>query len=192
MQWQIHDRRTIYESWFVELHIARVELPDGRLIEHEVVSVPRDGAAVACVDLERGVLMIHRHRFITDQWGWELPGGLVDPGETPLEAARRECHEETGWRVDRLRHLTSMYPASGMSDQRYHVFLGEGARQVGRPTDPNEASEIAWRSFEQVTADLAAGAVPDGLAQLGLVLALTAVGRWPAPTDAAASPGVGR
>ena len=40
MQWTMHERRTIYASWFVEPHIQRLELPDGRMIDHELVSVP--------------------------------------------------------------------------------------------------------------------------------------------------------
>ncbi len=45
----------------------------------------------------RGVLLLWRHRFITDTWGWEIPAGGIDPGETPPDAAARETLEETGW-----------------------------------------------------------------------------------------------
>lgn len=177
MEWKIHGRRALYESWFVALDLVKVELPSGRVFEHEVVRVPRHSATVAAVDPDRGVLMIYRHRFITDRWGWEMPGGMVEPREDPETAARRECLEETGWSVDVVRQLTSMHPASGLSDQCFHLFLAEGASHVGPPTDPDEASKIAWRSFDEIEQDLVDGAIPDGLMQLGLTLVLGAVGR---------------
>ncbi len=179
MEWQVRSRRTLYRSWFVELHVDRVELPDGRIIDHEVVSVPRDGAATVAVDPDRGMLLIHRHRFITGVWGWEVPGGLVEPGEQPIEAAAREFVEETGWEPGPLEHLTSLYPASGLSDQRFHLFLAPGARHVGEPTEQNEASRIEWRSFEQVGADVRSGAIADGVAQFSVTLGLASVGRRP-------------
>ena len=50
-------------------------------------SLRRAAAAAVVRDPERGVLLIYRHRFITDSWGWEVPAGGVDPGETPEQAA---------------------------------------------------------------------------------------------------------
>ena len=49
------------------------------------------------VDPARGVLALWRHRFITDTWGWEIPAGRLEAGETAEQAARRETLEETGW-----------------------------------------------------------------------------------------------
>ncbi len=176
MKWDVGSRRTIYESWFVELHIDQVTLPDGRVVDHEVVSVPGGGASLAAIDPERGILMIYRHRFITDAWGWECPAGRIDDGESPAEAAARECLEETGWRPGPVHAMTAMNPCSGLSDQRYHLFRAESAVYVGEPSDPNEADKIEWRTFEQVRADLSSGAIPDGLAQFGVTLALASVG----------------
>jgi len=177
MRWDVLDRRTVYSSWFVELHVDRVHVPGGRVFDHEVVSVPCDGAAAVVTHPDNGVLMIYRHRFITDRWGWEIPGGMVDPGEEPVDAAARELREETGWTADDLRPLTTMHPSSGLSDQRFHLFLGSGAHRVGEPTDPSEASRVEWRSWGQVIADLRSGQVPDGLSQLGLMHAIALAGR---------------
>ena len=83
-----------------------------------------------------GLLLLWRHRFITDTWGWEIPAGRVDPGESPEQAARRETLEETGWRPGRLTPLVTYQPTNGLSDQRFNLFLADGAVHVGEPTDP--------------------------------------------------------
>ena len=70
-------------------------------------------AVAAVVNSEKQVLMMWRHRFITDSWAWELPMGLVEPDETPTEAAVREVLEETGWRTGEMRPLIYAQPAKG-------------------------------------------------------------------------------
>ena len=87
--WQRLSRRTVYSSWWVELHLDQMRLNDGRVIEHEVIHSPREASGVAVINSERGVLMIYRHRFIPDTWGWELPAGVIDPGEDATQAASR-------------------------------------------------------------------------------------------------------
>lgn len=59
-------------------------------------------AVAAVVDDQQRVLMMWRHRFITDTWAWELPMGLIEDGETPERAASGEVLAETGWQVESL------------------------------------------------------------------------------------------
>lgn len=175
--WERLGRRTVYSSWWVELHIDKMRLNDGRIIDHEVVSSPRDAAGVVVVDDDRGVLMIYRHRFIPDTWGWELPAGVVDPGETPIEAAARECVEEAGFEPGDLEHLSSWRPSSGFTDQQFHVFLARDGTDIGGPVEVNETLAVEWRSFEQIATDLSSGAIPDGFSQMGLIWAFSRLGR---------------
>lgn len=95
MKWTVHGRRTLYESDWVNLSLEDVELGDGRRLEHHVIRMPRQSVAVVVRDDAGRVLLLWRHRFITDTWGWEIPAGWADPGETAEEAARREVEEET-------------------------------------------------------------------------------------------------
>lgn len=170
MRWTVHGERTIYDSEWVCLTTVDVELPDGRRIDHHVVRVPHDAAATVVHDPERGILMMWRHRFITDAWGWEVPAGRVDPGETPAECAGREAEEETGWRPSGVELMATYHPTDGLSDQTFHVFRAEGATHTGPPTDITEADRIEWLPIEQVRRLIRGGEVRDGISLTALTL----------------------
>lgn len=177
-EWITHSTiREVYSNWWMTLRVDDVEKPDGSHTEHEVVIGP-DAAGLVVLHPERGVLMMWRHRFLPDTWGWEIPGGSVDPGEDPEAAACREFCEETGWRpVGPIRLLTTHHPSVGFVRQTFRIYLGADALHEGDPPDANEAARIEWRTPEQVAADIAAGEISDAFSQLGLVLALSAQGR---------------
>jgi 8-oxo-dGTP pyrophosphatase MutT (NUDIX family) len=171
MHWTVHGERSLYESDWINLRLADVELPDGTRIDYHVVRSPRAAASVVAFDPALGVLMIWRHRFITDTWGWETPAGAVDDGETPEEAAARETLEETGWRPGPLRRLGSYYPSNGRSDECFHVFLADGAVHVGEP-DPSETERVAWVPVDELKKHIAAGRVKDGFSLTSVLWAL--------------------
>lgn len=162
MRWRVHGERTVYESRWMRVAIADVELPDGTRIEHDVVRLPRPAAAAVVRDPDRGVLMLWRHRFITDSWSWELPGGEMDEGETPEDAASRETLEETGWRVREVRRLGSFHPLPGRVEQTFHVCTAAGAEHVGEPTDRHEAERVEWIAVEELPALIRNGEIRDG------------------------------
>lgn len=162
MEWTVHGWRSMYESDWVGMRQADVELPDGQRLWHHVAHYPAAAAAALIADGDRGVLMLWRHRFITDSWGFEIPGGRVDPGERPIEAAAREAEEETGWRPGPLTPLTRYHPSNGSSDQTFHVFMASEAAHVGEPSDPNEAERIEWVAVDRLRGLIADGQLTDG------------------------------
>jgi ADP-ribose pyrophosphatase len=98
--WTRHGERLVYDHRWVRVGLVDVERPGGWREDYHVVHL--DPVAVALVvDEHQRVLMLWRYRFPVDQWGYELPGGLVEPGETAAAAADRETLEETGWRAAR-------------------------------------------------------------------------------------------
>ena len=96
----------------------------------------------------RGVLLLRRHRFVTDTWGWEIPAGRVDPGETLEEAAGRESIEETGWRPLDLERLGFSHPTNGLMDQRFEYFVASrrGARRRVRAHRDGEHRVVRARA----------------------------------------------
>ncbi|MGH3715062.1 MAG: NUDIX hydrolase [Micromonosporaceae bacterium] len=149
-RWQTHGERTIYDSPWVRLVQVDVEPPDGKRWWHHVVRLQTVAVAIVLDDADR-VLLLYRHRFVTDSFGWELPGGIVGAGEDGAAAALRETEEETGWRpIGKPEHLVSFQPMPGMVDALHEVYVMRGAQHIGEPTDTEEAGHVEWLPLSEV------------------------------------------
>jgi 8-oxo-dGTP pyrophosphatase MutT (NUDIX family) len=136
--------------------------------------MPKPSATVVVVDGRQRVLLLWRHRFITDTWGWEVPAGWAEEGEDIAETARREVEEETGWRPGPLTALTSYFALPGISDQHFTVFRAAGATYLGKASDTSEAAHVKWVPMGEVAGLIAQGELTDGpsLTALSLAMAL--------------------
>ncbi|RZU51321.1 ADP-ribose pyrophosphatase YjhB (NUDIX family) [Krasilnikovia cinnamomea] len=158
-RWNVHGRTPLYESEWIKLYLTDVELPDGQRFEHHTVWMPTAAMTAVLNDELTHVLLLWRHRFVPDLWNWELPGGLVDEGEEPADAAAREIEEETGYRPRNIEHLVTFEPMIGMVNTPHHVFIARGAELVGEPTEKTEMQRMEWVPLMQVPALIAKGQV---------------------------------
>ena len=149
MRWTVHSEKPLYTDPWIDVRVADVELPDGHRFGHRLIRTP-GGAGAVVRDGQGNVLLLWRHRFITDTWTYEIPMGGVQEGENPEAAAAREVEEETGWRPGPLRPLVYTQPSHGLMDSEHHVFLADGAEHVGEPTDSWEAERIEWIALDRV------------------------------------------
>ncbi|HEX3997909.1 MAG TPA: NUDIX hydrolase [Pirellulales bacterium] len=114
-------------------------LADGTIHHREAVVHP--GAVVIVGLIEpRQVVLIRNYRIAVDEELLELPAGTIDPGEDPLETARRELAEETGYRADAFRRLTDFWVSPGILSERMHLFLATGLRPG--PAAPEKGEQI--------------------------------------------------
>lgn len=143
-QWIVHGERPVYESDWVRVNLTDVELPDGDRFEHHTLWLPPAAMTALLNDAGTHVLLMWRHRFVSNVWNWELPGGLIDDGEEPATTAEREILEETGYKPRELRHLVTFEPMIGMVNNPHHVYLGLGAEQVAEPTEVTEMQHMEW------------------------------------------------
>lgn len=156
--WINHGETLVTETPWFRLLLADVELPDGRHLEHYLLR-QRPVVLTACINDRDEVLMLYRHRFIPDTWGWELPSGVVDPGESLESAAARETLEETGWRPGPLKHVLTLEPSGGFSDSVHHAYRAEDAAYDGEPVDAIESDRIEWIALAEVPAMIGRGEI---------------------------------
>lgn len=168
MRWTVGATRTLYQDQWVHLQTADVEIPDGRRFDHRLIHSANGAYAIVVVDGH--VLLLWRHRFIPDTWGWEVPGGAIEPGEPPNAAAAREATEETGWRpAGLLEPLVEFFPMVGLVSAHHHVFLGRDAVRVGPPADQFESDRVVWVPVNEVGRLIRAGEVTDGTTLVALM-----------------------
>jgi len=172
-RWRTFGERTIHQDAYVWLGQVDVEVPDGGRYWHDVVRLHR-AAVMVLLDEQDRVLLMWRHRIVPDQWGWELPAGLVDEGEEPQDAAQRELEEETGYRAGRVEHLITFQPTPGRVDSEHWVFIGRDTERVGEPTAVDEVARLEWVPLSSVRERIAAGEIWNAGSLVGLlhVLAL--------------------
>jgi len=158
MRWTTHGERLVYDNPWVRLALVDVQPPGGgERFEHHVVRLFSAAIAVVLDDQDR-VLMLWRHRFVSDQWGWELPGGIIDDDEEDgAKTAARETEEETGWRPAPMTHIVSFQPMTGMVDAPHEVYLAQGAEHIADPEASEEAGEVSWIPLAEIPGLLARG-----------------------------------
>ncbi len=90
-----------------------------------------DWCNVIAVTPDDQVVMVWQYRFGSESIGLEIPGGVIDPGESPEHAARRELREETGYEADSFELLLAIEPNPAIQDNRCYTFVARGARPTG-------------------------------------------------------------
>jgi 8-oxo-dGTP pyrophosphatase MutT (NUDIX family) len=150
------------------IDIVKVALEDG-------AGKPRgDGFTIRCADWcnvvaltpDERVVFVWQYRFGTDSLSLEIPGGMIDPGESPEQAAVRELREETGYEADSIELLLSTEPNPAVQNNRCFTFLARGARKT-RATgfDAQEELETTLVPAARVGELLDSGEVTHGIVQ---------------------------
>jgi ADP-ribose pyrophosphatase len=94
------------------------------------------------------VILIRQYRYSLNAWMWELPAGSADEGETPEQAARRECHEEIGKVPATIVRLAAVYPTPGYCDEEMVFFRVSNLEDTDEEAKVDEDEDIQVRVFE--------------------------------------------
>jgi 8-oxo-dGTP pyrophosphatase MutT (NUDIX family) len=133
-RWKTLASKTLLERWWLTLREDRVRLPSGAEIdEFHVAEYPDWALAVALTEDGQAVL-VEQYRYAVDRVALEFAAGVVAPGEPPVEAARRELLEETGYEADDWTALGRCAVEPARHTNYGHLFVARGARRVAAPS----------------------------------------------------------
>jgi len=129
-------------------------------------------AVMMAVDEKRRVLLVRQYRLPAGKYLWELPAGRLDPGERPLQAARRELAEETGYRARTWTRLASFWVSPGYVQERMTIYLATNLTAGQATPMDDERIETRWFTRREVKQMIASGRIEDAKTMVGFYRSL--------------------
>jgi ADP-ribose pyrophosphatase len=155
-------RRRVYSGDWFTLNLDRVRFPGGRIVEKfHFLDFHKESVAALVEDRRGRLLFVRAYRYPTNSVEWEIPAGVIDPGESIVAAARREVREETGYETAGHRRVYSFFPINGISNKLFHVVRCRALRGTER-FDRSEVKERRWFARKEILAMLKKETIRDG------------------------------
>ena len=144
-----------------------VSLPNGFKMVLDRVRHP-GGAAVVAVNEQRQVCLLKHYRPIAKGWILELPAGMLEPEELPLQTAQRELEEETGVTAAKWCELGAILSSPGVFDEKVHLYLAREITLGQHRREEGELMDIEWVDIAEAMEWARAGKIVDGKTVVGL------------------------
>ncbi len=152
----------VFSGRLLKVQRDHVTLPNGNDTTREYIHHPGAVAIVPLLDDGR-VVLVKQCRYPLRTLLWEIPAGKLDhgEGEDPLDCARRELSEETGYEAQNWQHLVSIATTPGFSDEIIHLYKAWGLQKFAQHTDEDEFIGVQAFTPQQLRAMIAAGELYD-------------------------------
>jgi 8-oxo-dGTP pyrophosphatase MutT (NUDIX family) len=162
--WEVLASTYLFRKPWLTLRQERLRLPGGGLIEEYYVNEYPPWTNVVAVTADRRIVLVRQYRHGLKAVHFELPGGVVDPGESPADAARRELLEETGFGGGEWRPLLTLSANPALQTNLTHCFLAVGVERLRQPeSHPTEELTMHVLPFAEVRRIVLEGEVVQAL-----------------------------
>ncbi|MEO0139089.1 MAG: NUDIX hydrolase [candidate division WOR-3 bacterium] len=162
---KVIEERVVYKGKFMDFVVLRYE-KGGKVYDRQLVKHPGAVVIIPVMD-DGGVIYEKQFRFAVGGYIYELPAGTLEPNEDPLETAKRELIEETGYEAGTWEKLAEFYLAPGYSTEYMYLYLARDLKFVGRKLDGDEDIEVVIWTKEDIERGIREGIIRDAKTLIG-------------------------
>ncbi len=127
-------------------------------------------AVMMAVDDRKRILLVRQYRLPAEKYLWELPAGKLDPGEKPLQAAKRELAEETGYKARTWKNLSSFWVSPGYVQEKMTIFLATNLTEGKATPMDDERIEARWFTSREVGEMIRDRKIEDAKTMIGFLM----------------------
>jgi 8-oxo-dGTP pyrophosphatase MutT (NUDIX family) len=167
--------KTAYKNPWMLVKEFRVHRESGKKGLFGILTM-HDGAAVVALDDQKRVFLTKEFRFAINHISYELPGGGIEAGETPLSAAKKELAEEAGLKAKKWTHLGHIDPFTAIVKSRNYMFLAQGLKKTSTKSDSWIEVEYIRVPLSEAIDMITKGKITHGASCVALLLAARKLG----------------
>jgi ADP-ribose pyrophosphatase len=168
---KINKQTTLHTGRTFTFVIENVTLENGATVDLELVRHPGAAAIVPFIQKDT-IILIQQYRHAIGDFIWEIPAGTLSTKESPIECAKRELIEETGFSATRWEKLGEITPVPGYSDERIHIYLAEQLTPAEQHLDKDEVLNVHEIKLADAVKMIYGGKIQDGKSISGIFMAL--------------------
>ncbi|GAF66736.1 putative phosphohydrolase [Bacillus sp. TS-2] len=141
-------KKEIYKGKIINLQLEEVQLPNGNTSSREIVKHP-GAVGVIALTKDYKIIMVRQYRKALEKILIEIPAGKLDAGEKPIDCAKRELEEETGYHATSLEYIVSFYTSPGFADEKIYLYFAEHLTTGVKKPDEDEFLDLLEVSLEE-------------------------------------------
>jgi ADP-ribose pyrophosphatase len=177
LKWKLLSSTYIHKGPWATLRSDRCEMPGGHIVEDYYVLEYSNWVNAVAITEDNKILMVNQYRHAAEIVSLEIPGGVIDDGESPVQALRRELLEETGYQFDDFELLCTVYANPSTANNHTCCYLARGGKNVQEQSlDEQEEIVVETYTIEEVKQLLAQNKIAQALHCTGLYYALIKLG----------------
>ena len=151
MKWKVLESTYLHKEPWLTIRKDKCQLPNGNIVPAFYVNEYPDWVNAFALTKEGKVIMVRQYRHGINSIETELPGGVVEDGETWQEGVKRETLEETGYTFDKVEYLGKISANPSTTNNFMHMFLATGGEKVAdQDLDDSEEVEVLLMTIDEV------------------------------------------
>lgn len=150
-QWKLIQSTIPFHERYIRVRKDVLQSPEGEQTEYVFLEDEIPGTVlILAISDDQQIPLVKQYRYPIKAQQYNLPGGAIDPGETPVQAARRELKEETGLIANDWISAGTYHPMASHHTRKAHLFIAKGLTMTDQELDPYEDIQVEWKSAEEL------------------------------------------